>query len=172
MTDKGVSNWGGAVKRMNLGKNAKNLKIRACILEIPDVYYEIVSDAWAQRSNQRRWADKKLWKKLRKQLDKSSKTCYIMQPFISLEFAPVEKINEVLIKENLKKSLKHDLTKLKFSAILSNRQITGKVIEAVMLIKLEKVWKKYKTRLDKLKKLWYIKKPTIAVVIVSWLKIE
>ena len=62
-----------------------------------------------------------------------------MQPFISLEFAPVEKINEVLIKENLKKSLKHDLTKLKFSAILSNRQITGKVIEAVMLIKLEKV---------------------------------
>ena len=62
-----------------------------------------------------------------------------MQPFISLEYAPVEKSKRGADKRKLQKSLKHDLTKLKFSAILRNRQITGKVIETVMLIKLEKV---------------------------------
>ena len=36
----------------------------------------------------------------------------------------------------------------------------------------KKLWKKLKLQLDKLKKLWYIKKPSITPVIDSWLKIE
>ena len=67
--------------------------------------------------------------------------------------------------KNFEKNSKYNLTNDQIDVILWNRLITRSVEDRLMkAVLIKKLWKKFKTRLEKMFNACYIKEPTIALV--------